>query len=109
MAYITDQTSAELRRHIRSLQVTPGWHNPVIDRLFKEITDQDAKIKQLEASVEQLRESPAATERPNCANCKDPLSAHDAPLFCGMCREMGAEMPGNPYRHGCDPSLPERE
>lgn len=31
-----------------------------------------------------------------CANCKDPLTPTDAPLFCGTCREMGADRRSQP-------------
>lgn len=33
----------------------------------------------------------AAIRRPACSNCKTRLEWSDAPLFCGTCREMGAE------------------
>jgi hypothetical protein len=55
MTYITEQTSTELRDHIRKLQRTPGWRDPVTDRLFREIVEQDEAIKQLRAQVEGLR------------------------------------------------------
>lgn len=29
----------------------PGWHNPLDDRLYREILDQDAEIKRLRAAL----------------------------------------------------------
>lgn len=55
MTYITEQTSTELRAHIRRLQKMPGWSDAVTDRLFKEIVEQDATIKQLQnAAIDAL-------------------------------------------------------
>lgn len=51
MTYITDQTSAELRAHIRSLQKTPGWRDAVTDRLFKEIVALDKEVADLKARL----------------------------------------------------------
>lgn len=47
MTYVSDQTSAELRAHMRSLTSTPGWREPLADRLWKEIQALDAQVKQL--------------------------------------------------------------
>ena len=51
MTYVTDQTSAELRAHMRSLKRMQGWHEPLADRLFKEVVEQDATIKKLEGAL----------------------------------------------------------
>lgn len=51
MTYVTDQTSAELRVHMRSLKRMQGWHEPLADRLFKEVVEQDATIKKLEGAL----------------------------------------------------------
>lgn len=52
MTYVTDQTPQQLRAHMRMLQKTPGWHNPLDDRLFKEILDQDTEIARLRTEAE---------------------------------------------------------
>jgi len=44
MTYVTDQTSEELRQHMKRLTNMPGWREPLSDRLWKEIQEQD-KIK----------------------------------------------------------------
>lgn len=44
MTYVTEQTSAELRAHMRRLKAMAGWHEPLADRLFKEIVAQDEAI-----------------------------------------------------------------
>ena len=51
MTHAGDQNSQELRSHIRMLQNTPGWYHPLVDRLFKEILEQDKKIEKLEKRV----------------------------------------------------------
>lgn len=56
MTYITDQNSAELRAHIRSLQKHPEWRDAVTDRLFKEIVSQDAQIELLKAALKAAKE-----------------------------------------------------
>ena len=54
MTYVTEQTSAELRAHMRRLQAIPGWHNPLDDRLFKEIQALDAEIAALRSTLPPL-------------------------------------------------------
>ncbi len=39
MTYVTDQTSAELCAHMRKLKAMRGWHEPLADRLWKEVQD----------------------------------------------------------------------
>ncbi len=39
MTYVRDQSSAELAMHIRSLQKMSGWHDPLADRLWKEVEE----------------------------------------------------------------------
>jgi hypothetical protein len=51
MTYVTDQTSAELRAHMRRLKAMRGWHEPLADRLFKEVLDLDAEVKALRAAL----------------------------------------------------------
>lgn len=41
MPYVTEQTSSELRAHVTSLQKIPGWHEPLVDRLFVEVKKHD--------------------------------------------------------------------
>jgi len=55
MTYVTEQTSEELRAHMRRLQAMPGWHNPLDDRLWKEVQTLEAERDQLRAEVERLR------------------------------------------------------
>lgn len=52
MTYVTEQTPAELRAHMRRLQAMPGWHNPLDDRLFKEVVEQDKEIERLRAATD---------------------------------------------------------
>lgn len=52
MTYVTEQTSAELRAHMRRLKKMAGWHEPLADRLFAEVLALDAEVKALrEAAV----------------------------------------------------------
>jgi hypothetical protein len=44
MTYVTDQTSEELRQHMKRLTNMQGWCEPLSNRLWKEIQEQD-KIK----------------------------------------------------------------
>lgn len=37
MTYVADQTSEEIRAHMRMLQALPGWNDPLSTRLFDEI------------------------------------------------------------------------
>ena len=52
MTYVTEQTSEELRAHMRRLQAMPGWHNPLDDRLWKEVQTLEAERDQLRAEVQ---------------------------------------------------------
>ena len=47
MTYVTEQTPLELRAHMRRLKAMAGWHEPLADRLYKEIIDLDADIARL--------------------------------------------------------------
>lgn len=49
MTYVSEQTSAELRAHMRSLTKMRGWHEPLADRLWKEIQALDAEVAALRA------------------------------------------------------------
>jgi hypothetical protein len=51
MTYVTEQTGAELRNHMRRLIVMPGWHDPLCDRLWSEVQKQDAEIARLRAAL----------------------------------------------------------
>lgn len=64
MTYVTDQTSAELRAHMKRLKAMAGWHEPLADRLWKEIGELDARITALEAS----QRTPGTIER--CKMCE---------------------------------------
>lgn len=55
MTYVTEQTSDELRVHMRRLQAMPGWCNPLDDRLWKEVQMLEAERDTLQAEVERLR------------------------------------------------------
>jgi cell division septum initiation protein DivIVA len=57
MAYISEQTSDELRAHMCKLKKMPGWHEPLADRLFKEIEAQDAEIERLQELLSDTRAS----------------------------------------------------
>lgn len=59
MTYVTEQTSEELRAHMRRLQAMPGWHHPLDDRLYREVLAQDAEIERLRTSL-----AAAQAERP---------------------------------------------
>lgn len=54
MTYVTEQTSAELRRHMTSLKKMPGWHDPLSDRLFKEVQAMDVEIERLRAALRKI-------------------------------------------------------
>lgn len=43
MTYITDQTSEELRAHMKRITSMEGWNEPVIARLWKEIQELENK------------------------------------------------------------------
>lgn len=49
MTYVSEQTSAELRAHMRCLTKMRGWHEPLADRLWKEIQALDAEVAALRA------------------------------------------------------------
>tara|TARA_R110000782_G_C14583868_1_gene388860 strand:+ start:118 stop:453 length:336 start_codon:yes stop_codon:yes gene_type:complete len=49
MTYVTEQTSQELRVHMRKLIAMKGWHEPLSDRLYKEILELDKKHAEIAA------------------------------------------------------------
>ena len=51
MTYVSDQTSHELRAHMKRLQVMPGWYDPLADRLHKEVMDQAAELERLKEAL----------------------------------------------------------
>lgn len=55
--YVEDKTSAQLRSHMKMLLRIPGWHEPLADRLWREIQEQDAELKRLHAENEKLRKA----------------------------------------------------
>ena len=57
MPYVTDMNSAQIRAHMKMLQAMNGWNEPLADRLYKEIIDQDKLIADLK---EQLEDTGAA-------------------------------------------------
>lgn len=44
MAYVTDQTSEELRQHMKNVTSHPNWNDPLVMRLWKEVQEQDELI-----------------------------------------------------------------
>jgi len=50
MTYVTDQTSQELRAHMRRLKAMKGWNEPLSDRLYKEILELDKEVSKLRAA-----------------------------------------------------------
>ena len=48
MTYVSEQTSAELRQHMKRLKAMHGWNDPLSDRLWREVLAQDAIIGGLE-------------------------------------------------------------
>jgi hypothetical protein len=49
MTYVTEQTGAELRAHMRSLTAINGWGDPLVDRLWLEVQKLDEEIEALKA------------------------------------------------------------
>ena len=47
MTYVTEQTPAQLRAHMKRLKAMSGWHEPLADRLYAEIVTMDAEIDRL--------------------------------------------------------------
>lgn len=56
MAYVTDQTSEELRQHMKRLTNMQGWCEPLSDRLWKEVQEQDKIIAAAPDLLEALEE-----------------------------------------------------
>lgn len=84
MTYVTEQTSAELRAHMRRIQKIPGWHDPLADRLFKEVEAQDAEIARLKAALERPPgHAPNTGEYSTAQMMLDEMSGGDTsqPLF----------------------------
>ena len=44
MTYVSDMNSEELAAHMTRLQATPGWHNPLDDRLWQEVKSLRAEL-----------------------------------------------------------------
>lgn len=44
MAYVTDQTSEELRQYMKKVTSYPNWNDPLVMRLWKEVQEQDKSI-----------------------------------------------------------------
>lgn len=54
MTYVSEQTSAELRQHMRKLVAMKGWHDPLADRLWKEVQTLDQQNSELIARIREL-------------------------------------------------------
>lgn len=54
MTYVTEQTPAELRAHMKRLKSLPSWRDPLSDRLWKEIQDLDKRVAELEVTNRSL-------------------------------------------------------
>lgn len=54
MTYVSEQTSAELRDHMKRLKRMDGWGDPLADRLWQEIQDQDEEITRLKREYAEL-------------------------------------------------------
>ena len=68
MTYVTDQTPSELRSHMRSLVRLAGWHEPLANRLWKEIQEQDAELIRLrEVNAELLEALKAIARETRCS------------------------------------------
>lgn len=66
MTYVTEQTSQELRAHMRRLKAMTGWHEPLADRLYKEILELDDAVSKLrEAQAVQPAQQPFAWYDPS--------------------------------------------
>lgn len=59
MTYVTEQSSSELRAHMRRLKAMHGWNEPLADRLYKEVIEQDEEIEKLKLALT----APVATEQ----------------------------------------------
>lgn len=53
MTYVSQQTSAELRQHMRRLLTMPGWHEPLADRLWREIQELDKELVAVRSRIDQ--------------------------------------------------------
>lgn len=51
MTYVTEQTSTELREHMKRLTSLPGWNDPLSARLWKEIQDLNKRAAELDQAV----------------------------------------------------------
>ena len=47
MTYITQQTSEELREHMKKITSMEGWRDPLVSRLWKEIQELDETVEDL--------------------------------------------------------------
>lgn len=54
MTYVTEQTSAELRAHMKRLKAMPGWHEPLADRLYEEVQALDERNAELLEALRNL-------------------------------------------------------
>lgn len=66
MTYVSEQTSTELRAHMRVLQKMAGWHEPLADRLFQEITVQDERIARFARLLAEMQGDETLSEQ-QCA------------------------------------------
>ena len=68
MTYVEQQSSKELRAHMKGLKKMHGWHEPLADRLFREVEMQDAEIGRLRAALTHARVALAALPIPSDAS-----------------------------------------
>lgn len=54
MTYVTEQTSDELRAHMRRITAMPGWNEPLSARLWEEVQKQDSEIEKLREAAHRM-------------------------------------------------------
>ncbi len=55
MTYVRDMNSEELTAHMVRLQATPGWHNPLDDRLWQEVQSLRVELEAARGLLRQAR------------------------------------------------------
>jgi hypothetical protein len=83
MTYVTDQTSSELRSHMRWLTSLAGWHDPLADRLWKDVQEQDTELRRLHEVNVELLDALKEIAAPNAFN-----SDHRVEAFREALREI---------------------
>jgi hypothetical protein len=54
MPYVSEQTPEQLREHMKRITAMPGWHDPLSDRLWREIQALDAEKEALQEACRRL-------------------------------------------------------